>query len=167
MQATILCNGDMMDPIEVRTGVKQGCVIAPILFSLFLAAILHIIEDDLPSGVQLTYHTNGKLFHINHLNATTNTTTTSVVGLQYADDTSVNSCTEEDLQIIVNDFNRSYNRLGLKLNASKTKVLYQPPPNTTPSPPSITTNGVLLENVDCFSYLGSFLSQTANIDAEV
>ncbi|XP_076054508.1 uncharacterized protein LOC143033207 [Oratosquilla oratoria] len=80
--------------------------------------------------------------------------------------TPVNSCTEEDLQVIVNAFTRAYNILSLKLNASKTKVLYQPPPNT-PSPPSITANGVLLENVDGFSYLGSFLSQTTNIDAEV
>ncbi|XP_076039478.1 uncharacterized protein LOC143024551 [Oratosquilla oratoria] len=167
MQATILCNGDMTDPIEVCTGVTHGCVIAPTLFSLFLAAILHIIENDLPLGVQLTCRTDGKLFNINHLKATMKTTTTSVEELQYADDTSVNSCTEEDLQTIVNAFTRAYNRLGLKLNASKTKVLYQPSPNTTPSPSSLTANGVLLENVDCFSYFGSFLSQTANIDAEV
>ncbi|XP_076049524.1 uncharacterized protein LOC143030251 [Oratosquilla oratoria] len=77
----------MTDPIEVRTGVKQGCVIAPTLFSLFLAAILHIIEDDLPLGVQLTYRTDGKLFNINHLKATTKTTTTSVVELYFLSQT--------------------------------------------------------------------------------
>ncbi|XP_076056334.1 uncharacterized protein LOC143034284 [Oratosquilla oratoria] len=72
MQATILCNGDMTDPIEIRTGVNQG----------------------------YTYRSDDTLFQINHLKETTKTTTTSVVELQYAGDTSVNSCTEEDFQII-------------------------------------------------------------------
>ncbi|XP_076032454.1 uncharacterized protein LOC143020174 [Oratosquilla oratoria] len=159
MQATILCNGHMTDPIVVRTGVKQGCVIVLTLFSLILAAILHIIEDDLTLGVQLTYRIDGKIFNIKRLKATKKTTTTFVVELQYADDTFVNSCIE-DLQIIVNAFTRVYNRLGLNLNTSKTKVLYQNPPNTTASSPPHHCKR-------CFSYLSNFLSQTANIDAKV
>ena len=67
MLATIFYNGDMTDNIEVCTRVKQRCVIASAVFSLFLTAVLHIINDDLPVDVQLIYCIDSKIFNINPL----------------------------------------------------------------------------------------------------
>lgn len=38
----------MSEPFTVETGVQQGCIIAPTLFSVFVTAILHLIGKDLP-----------------------------------------------------------------------------------------------------------------------
>ena len=41
MRATVLHNGDTSDSFPVTNGVKQGCVLAPTLFSMVFAAMLH------------------------------------------------------------------------------------------------------------------------------
>ena len=57
--------------------------------------------------------------------------------------------------------------IDLEPNTDKTKILYQPAPNTNVPGPAITINEATLENIEYFSYLGSYLSVDANIDAEV
>ena len=57
----LLSNEFTTDPFTVKTGVNQGCVIAPVLFSIFLAALLRLTAGKLPVGVQVTYHYISKL----------------------------------------------------------------------------------------------------------
>ena len=49
MQAQVMIDGEMTDVFHVAHGVKQGCVLAPTLFTLFLAAglppLLHILDS--------------------------------------------------------------------------------------------------------------------------
>ncbi|XP_067839378.1 uncharacterized protein [Heptranchias perlo] len=137
MQAVILTNGSITDPTQVQTGVKQGCVIAPMLFSIFLTATLHPITMKLPAGVELTYRTSGKLFNLRCLQARTTITPTSVIKPQYADDARVCAHSEAELQTIVDAFSEAYERMGLRLNIRKTKVLYQPALATQHCPPTI------------------------------
>jgi len=40
MKASVLVDGDHSKEFPVNTGIKQGCVIAPTLFSIFLTAVL-------------------------------------------------------------------------------------------------------------------------------
>ena len=62
MSATVLTGfGDETEPFRVDTGVKQGCVIAPSLFSIFIAGILHLTGNQLPQGVKIMYRTDGLL----------------------------------------------------------------------------------------------------------
>ena len=56
MDIRILSNRSTTDPFTVKTGVNQGCVIAPALFSIFLAALLRLTAGKLPVGVEVTYH---------------------------------------------------------------------------------------------------------------
>ncbi|XP_010792429.1 RNA binding protein fox-1 homolog 3-like [Notothenia coriiceps] len=59
MSATVLSgSGDETEPFRVDTGVKQGCVIAPTLFSIFVAAILHLTMTGFPypsTGAAVAY----------------------------------------------------------------------------------------------------------------
>lgn len=49
MTATVLSkSSSISEPFTVETGVQQGCIIAPTLFSVFITAILHLIGKDLP-----------------------------------------------------------------------------------------------------------------------
>ncbi|XP_022809588.1 uncharacterized protein LOC111346575 [Stylophora pistillata] len=93
---------------------------------------------------------------------------TAVVEFQCADDNAIAAHPQEDLKTILDAFNYAYTQLGLKINAKKTQVLFQPSPkDTVKTPPSIKTGETVLESVDNFTYLGSTLSSHANVDAEV
>ncbi|KAF0031717.1 hypothetical protein F2P81_016272 [Scophthalmus maximus] len=62
MSATVLTGfGDETEPFQVDTRIKQGCVIAPSLFSNFIEAILHLTGNQLPLGVEIMYRTDGLL----------------------------------------------------------------------------------------------------------
>lgn len=167
MLATVISNSEHGDPFYVTTGVKQGCVIAPTLFSIFVGTILRLVDGKLPSGVELVYRTDGNLFNVSRLRAKSKVSSVSVIELQYADDNVVLANTEEDLQNILNVFNEAYKSIGLEININKTQILFQPAPNSNNEAPTIKINGHILESTKHFPYLGSHLSSCANIDAEI
>ena len=72
MKASVLVDGDYTAEFEVRTGVKQGCVIAPTLFSIFLSAVLHLANEKMPAGIQIRYRF-GEIFNLARLKAKTRT----------------------------------------------------------------------------------------------
>ena len=64
MFATIMVDNGNCEPFQVKSGVKQGCIIAPILFIIFVAAITHLINNDLSPGIGIAYRTDGTLFNL-------------------------------------------------------------------------------------------------------
>lgn len=166
MSASVLVDGQQSESFKVQTGVKQGCVIAPTLFSIYLFAVLYLVKQELPSGIGLNYRI-GDLFNLQRLRAKTLTSKTSVLELQYADDNALVADSEEHLQAAMTAFEKAYNALGLKLNARKTQVVCQPRPGKHIDPPSITAGGEELCSVDDFVYLGSSLSVKADLSREI
>ena len=65
MQARVRAGGLTSDPFPVAVGVKQGCVLAPALFNLFLAAITLITHNIIGGykGVEIEYRLDGNLVH--------------------------------------------------------------------------------------------------------
>lgn len=66
MQARVRVGSVLSEPFPVAVGVKQGCVLAPVLFNLFLAAvnlITHNIIDGY-KGVKYEYRLDGSLFNL-------------------------------------------------------------------------------------------------------
>nr|XP_023656104.1 uncharacterized protein LOC111837887 [Paramormyrops kingsleyae] len=105
MSATVLSNGgSTSEPFSVKTGVKQGCIIAPNLFAIFIAAILHLIGQELPQGIPILYRTDGRLFNLNRFKAKSKIRNTTIMELQYADDNAIVSHSPEELQGILNAF---------------------------------------------------------------
>ena len=90
MRATVLDNGDTSDSFPVTNGVKQGFVIAPTLFSMVFAAMLHDASQDNDDGIQLKYRTDGGVFNLRRLKAKTNAKVATLRELLFADDCALN-----------------------------------------------------------------------------
>ncbi|KAI8493246.1 hypothetical protein Bbelb_292500 [Branchiostoma belcheri] len=85
MTGRVVVKNSISDPFPITTGLKQGCVLAPTLFSLYLGAMIHELPDT-ASGIQLRCRMDGGLFNTGRLRAHRRTTPVTVQELQYADD---------------------------------------------------------------------------------
>ena len=52
--ASIICNGDKLDAFPIRSGVKQGCPLSPLLFNMVLEMLaLEIREEKEIEGIRI------------------------------------------------------------------------------------------------------------------
>ncbi len=77
MKGCVLSDGDQSGPFNITTGVQQGCVIAPTLFSIFLAVFISLAVVDQAKDVGIIYRTDGELFNMRRLKAKTKVKATS------------------------------------------------------------------------------------------
>ncbi|PFX13419.1 Retrovirus-related Pol polyprotein from type-1 retrotransposable element R2 [Stylophora pistillata] len=132
MTTTVLVNDGNSTPFEVKIGVKQGCLKGPTLFSIFISVVFLIAYPRIPEQLnEIAFRFEGKLFNLQRLRAKSKISKSAMVEFQYADDNAIAAHTEEDLQTILDAFNYAYTQLGLKINAKKTQVLFQPSPKDT------------------------------------
>ncbi|XP_076029811.1 uncharacterized protein LOC143018337 [Oratosquilla oratoria] len=98
--ARVINSGSTSDPFLVGTGVKQGCVIAPIIFNLFVAAVMTNAKQNISpaDGVHISYRLDGNLFNRRRLQSKTLVTAEAIHELQYADDTAFVSSSPNGLQ---------------------------------------------------------------------
>ena len=165
--ARVQDNGETSEAFPVTNGVKQGCVLAPTLFSIMFSAMLSDAFRDANLGISLTYRTDGSIFNIRRLQAKTKVSETTINELLFADDCALNANSETSMQESVDKFANACDNFGLTISTKKTEVLHQPAPGKPYHEPSIQVNGERLKAVDKFTYLGSTLSRNVTIDDEV
>ena len=167
MMASVQDQSASSASFSVTNGVKQGCVLAPTLFSMMFSAMLqHAFTDD-SNGIKYNCRFDGGLFNLRRLQAKTKIQTRTVCELLFADDSALAAGSEADMQHTVNLFSSACDNFGLTISTKKTEVMYQPAPGKPYAEPTITVNKEKLPAADNFTYLGSTLSRSANIDAEV
>ena len=101
-QIFVKLSDGLLQPFTTTTGVKQGCVFSPTLFNLFINKICEIFDESC------------KPVKINNVN---------VSCLLWADDLLLFSETAEGLQNAINKMNDFYEKLDLKINIKKTKII--------------------------------------------
>ena len=162
-----LVNGDEDDEFPVSNGVKQGCVLAPTLFSFLFSMMLLSAFRSSDPGVEITYRSDGGLFNINRLKAKTKITKAIIRDLLYADDCAIAAHSEGDLQSLTDSLSEATKRFGLTISIKKTEVLFQPAKDSAASIPEIKIDGQVLNTVDSFTYLGSNISASGTLDKEI
>nr|VZI30448.1 unnamed protein product [Spirometra erinaceieuropaei] len=169
MMARVTDNGAVSEAFAVTNGVKQGCVLAPTLFSLMFSAMLMDAYRDERPGIRIAYRTDGHLLNQRRMNFQSRVSTATVHELLFADDCALNTASEAEMQRSMDLFAAACENFGLVINTQKTVVMHQPPPNsvTAPNAPQISVNGTQLQVVENFPYLGSTLSRNTKIDDEV
>ena len=164
----VMVGMQMSETIEVNHGTKQGCVLAPTLFTLFLTVVLTILHQEVQEGIYIRSRTDGKLFNLARLKAKTKTKKGLIKELLFADDTALVAHKHADIQRLVDSFAEAARKIGLQINIDKTEVMYQPSPrNLSPLEPCIMINGEALKVVTRFKYLGSTLSTDNRADKEI
>lgn len=159
----------MSDAFPVSAGVKQGCVLAPILFNVYLVAVTLLAQqnqDARDGGIDFRYRLDGGAFNLSRLRTRTRTSTATVRDLQYADDAAVVAHTAQALQATLNAYGDAYQRVGLKVNSGKTEIL-QRHTVARGEEEILFLNGVPLKNTTDFKYLSSIIAADGTIDQEI
>ncbi|BHF73242.1 hypothetical protein SprV_0401632000 [Sparganum proliferum] len=170
MMARVTDNGAVSEAFAVTNGVRQGCVLAPTLFSLMFSSMLMDAYRDERPGIRIAYKTDGHLLNQRRMHFQSRVSTTTVHELLFTDDCALNTTSEEEMQRSMDLFSAACENFGLVINTQKTVVMHQPPPNsaaTAPNAPQISVNGTQLQVVENFPYLGSTVSGNTKIDDEV
>ena len=165
MMANVSVGGEVSESFSVTNGVKQGCVLAPTLFSIFLSAMLDEAFRDMGDGIYLQSRQNADLFNVAHFRAKTKTTRILMRELLFAIDSALVAHSAEEMQKIVDAFSDASKKFGLKINIKKTEVLYQPN-STKTREEDIMVDGNKLNSVLEFTNLGSTISSDGCIDNE-
>ena len=144
-KAAIKLTEDLSNWIDIKRGVRQGCVMSPDLFNLYSEFIFRELEE-IEEGIQI----NGQ--RINNI--------------RYADDTVLIASTEAGLQLLLNKVLTSSEKFGLILNAKKTKVLVVSKQSPEPTI-NIMASNAKIEQVQHFNYLGSWITSDARCEKEI
>ena len=122
MKASLQYGGSLSDSFDFRRGVKQGCVLAPTLFSIYFAVPLQYAFKTSPGDVFL--HWDGSLFDLTRLRAKTKIKSTTIRDL-FTDDTALVVHSEATLQKIIDQLSQACKKFSIMINVQKTVVLSQ------------------------------------------
>ena len=167
MTGEVLYDSAISAAFDITNGVKQGCVLAPVLYGLFFICVFNYALKYLNQGVYLKYQHDGSLFDLRRLSAKTKTVQRLILEAIFVDNCAHMAHPESDLQHVLSKFAEASQLFGLTISLGKTEVLYQLPPGTTAHSPTISIDGTELKVVENFKYLGSTISSDGCLDKEI
>ena len=121
MLARVQDSSEISQPFPVSNGVKQGCVLAPTLFSIVFSAMLMDAFRDTDVGISINYHTDGSVFNPRQ----------KPRSYLFANDYTLKAASEADMQHSIDKFAEACNNFGLTISTKKTEVMHQPAPGKT------------------------------------
>ena len=142
--AAIRISSHVGEYVEIKKGVRQGCVMSPDLFNLYSERILRELEA-MP----------GLVVGGNNIN-----------NLRYADDTVLIATSEEQLQVLVDKVVLESAKKGLCVNTKKTECMVVTKKRDIPTC-NFWVHTTEIKQVNWFSYLGSLITADSRSDKEI
>ena len=141
-EATVRTGHGKTDWFQIGKGVRQGCILSPHLFNLYAEYIVRNTGlDEAQAGIK--------------------TAMKNVNNLRYADDTTIMAQSEEELKSLLMKVKEESEKVGLKLNIQKTRIMASGPMT------SWQMHGEIMETVTDFIFLGSKITADGDCSHEI
>ena len=141
-EATVRTGHGTTDWFQIGKGLCQGCILSPCLFNFYAEYIMRNAGlEETQAGIKIA----GR--NINHL--------------RYADDTTLMGESEEELKSLLMKVKEESEKVGLKLNIQKTKIMASGPIT------SWEIDGETMETVSDFIFLGSKITADGDCGHEI
>jgi len=144
-RCAVRVDGRLGDWFDIITGVRQGCVLSPLIFLIVMDWILKKATAGHTTGLQWLSQTH-------------------LCDLDFADDVALLDHTWSGMRDLTEKVKDQAASLGLKINTSKTKIISI---GKCIGNESLEIDGERVEKVEEFCYLGSFLSNNSSCDKEI
>ena len=132
----------MIDWFQIRKGVSQGCILSPCLFNLYAEYIMRNAGlNEAQAGIKIS----GR----------------NINNLRYTDDTTLMKESEEELKNLLMKLKEECEKVGLKLNIQKTKIMASGPIT------SLQIDGETMETVIYFILGGSKITADGDCSHEI
>ena len=129
-EAAVRTGHGTTDWFQIGKGVRQGCILSPCLFNFYAGYIVQTARlEEAQAGIKVA----GR----------------NINNLRYADDTTLMAQSEEELKSLLKKVKEEKEKVGLKLNIQKTKIMASSPIT------SWKIDGETVETVADFIFLGS------------
>ena len=138
-QATVRTGCGTTDWFQIGKGVHQGCILSPCLFNLYAEYIMRNAGlEEVQAGIKIA----GR----------------NINNLRYTDDTTLMAESEEELKSLLRKVKEESEKVGLKLNIQKTKIMASGP---------ITSWEIDGETVSDFIFWGSKITADGDCSHEI
>ena len=119
MKGTVQFNGNLSEPFDMHSGVKQGCVLAPTLFGIFFTLLLRHAFGTAQEGIYLLTRSDSSLFNLACLKVRTKVHEALIRDMLFADNATVMTHTQRELQLLMDCFSQACKDFGLSISLKK------------------------------------------------
>ena len=137
-------DGFLTEPFQVRTGVRQGCLLSPLLFLVVLDWVTREAYGAGRTGIQWSF-------------------TRKLEDRYFADDLCLMSQKLQHMQEKVEALQHAAERVGLKINNEKTQEMRIQARDDSP----IHIGDEVIQRTDHFTYLGSVVSESGGTEEDI
>ena len=141
-EATVRTGHSTTDWFQLGKGIQQGCILSPCLFNLYAEYIMRNAGlEEAKAGIKIARR--------------------NINNLRYADNTTLMAESEEELKSLWRKVKEESEKVGLKLNIQKTKIMASGPIT------SWQIHGETVETVSDFIFLGSKITADGHCSHEI
>ena len=136
LKSCVRMDNGLTDYFDCTIGTRQGCILSPLLFSLYMNKLVEMLK---------CYDCQG--MYVNEM-------AKNIMILLYADDVAKGACTVKKLQDMINVLEEFCKNWGLSVNVDKTKIMVFRKGGSIRNNEKWYMFGKLIEIVTMYKYLG-------------
>ena len=142
--AAVRVDGIDSERFKTQAGVRQGCILSPLLFNIYTEYIMRMVLEDWDKGISV----GGR----------------KISNLRYADDTTLLASTKDEIETLLRRLETTASDFGLAINRDKTKMMIvDRADNNQPGAQDIAG----CEVVKSYVYLGSTITNAGGCEDEI